>query len=147
MTEPRDEFDSPWKDILEAYFQDFMQFFFPQVHADIDWSRGYDFLDQELRQVVRDAELGKRLVDKLVKVWKRSGEETWVLAHIEIQSQEESNFSDRMFVYYYRLRDRYKQPIASLAILGDELVIGDHSRFGKHFGAVKRPFSFPSSNC
>ena len=63
MTELRDEFDSPWKEILEAYFQDFMQFFFPQIHDDIDWSRGYDFLDQELRQVVRDAELGKRLVD------------------------------------------------------------------------------------
>jgi hypothetical protein len=46
MTEPRDAFDSPWKDVLEAYFQDFMQFFFPQIHADIDWSRGYDFLDQ-----------------------------------------------------------------------------------------------------
>jgi hypothetical protein len=47
-----DQFDSPWKDILEAYFEDFMRFFFPKIHADIDWSRGYDFLDQELRQVV-----------------------------------------------------------------------------------------------
>lgn len=71
-----DQFDSPWKDILEAYFEDFMRFFFPKIHADIDWSRGYDFLDQELRQVVRDAELGKRLTDKLVKVWQRSGHET-----------------------------------------------------------------------
>lgn len=88
MTEPRDEFDSPWKDILEVYFQDFIQFFFPHIHPDIDWNRGYDFLDQELRQVVRDAELGKRLVDKLVKVWKLGGEETWVLAHIEIVRRE-----------------------------------------------------------
>jgi hypothetical protein len=31
-----DEYDSPWKDILEAYFQDFMQFFFSAIHADID---------------------------------------------------------------------------------------------------------------
>jgi hypothetical protein len=120
MTEQRDEYDSPWKEILEAYFQDFMQFFFPQIHDDIDWSRGYDFLDQELRQVVRDAELGKRLADKLVKVWKLSGEETWVLIHIEIQNQEEGQFSERIFIYYYRLRDKYNQPIASLAILGDE---------------------------
>jgi hypothetical protein len=120
MTEQRDEFDSPWKDILETYFQDFIWFFFPQIHEDIDWSRGYDFLDQELHQVVRDAELGKRLTDKLVKVWKLSGEEQWVLVHIEIQNQEERNFSDRMFVYYYRLRDKYNQQVASLAILGDE---------------------------
>lgn len=143
MTESRDEFDSPWKDILEAYFQDFMQFFFPQIHADIDWSRGYDFLDQELRQVVRDAELGKRLVDKLVKVWKRSGEETWVLAHIEIQSQEESNFSDRMFVYYYRLRDRYKQPIASLAILGDERATWRPQPFRQELWGCEVTFRFP----
>jgi hypothetical protein len=106
MTQVRDEFDSPWKDILEAYFPDFLQFFFPQIHAEVDWNRGYGFLDTELQQVVRDAELGKRLADKLVKVWKLNGEETWVLIHIEIQSQEEGNFSERMFVYYYRLRVR-----------------------------------------
>jgi hypothetical protein len=143
MTEQRDEFDSPWKDILEAYFQDFMLFFFPTIHADIDWSRGYDFLDQELRQVVRDAELGKRLVDKLVKVWKLSGEETWVLAHIEIQNQEESNFSDRMFVYYYRLRDRYKQRIASLAILGDERATWRPPPFQEELWGCRVLFEFP----
>jgi hypothetical protein len=81
---------------------------------------GYDFLDQELQQVVRDAELGKRLTDKLVKVWKLSGEETWVLIHIEIQSQEEGLFGDRMFVYYYRLWDKYQRAVVSLAILGDD---------------------------
>jgi hypothetical protein len=120
VTELRDQFDSPWKEILEVYFEDFILFFFPQIHAEIDWSRGYDFLDQELAQVVRDAELGKRLADKLVKVWKLSGEETWVLVHIEIQSQEEGRFGERMFVYYYRLRDKYDLLIASLAILGLE---------------------------
>lgn len=36
MTEPRDEFDSPWKDILEAYFEDFIRFFFP--HYESRWS-------------------------------------------------------------------------------------------------------------
>jgi hypothetical protein len=143
MTEQRDEFDSPWKDILEAYFQDFMQFFFPQIHADVDWSRGYDFLDQELRQVVRDAELGKRLVDKLVKVWKLSGEETWVLAHIEIQSQEERQFSDRMFVYYYRLRDKYNQRIASLAILGDERATWRPQPFREELWGCEVTFQFP----
>jgi hypothetical protein len=90
MTELRDQFDSPWKEILEVYFEDFLLFFFPQIHAEIDWSRGYDFLDQELAQVVRDAELGKRLADKLVKVWKLTGEETWVLVHIEIQRKVRS---------------------------------------------------------
>ena len=55
-----------------------------------------------------------------MKVWKLSGEETWVLVHVEIQSQESTGFNERMFVYYYRLRDKYNIPIVSLAILGDE---------------------------
>lgn len=143
MSELRDAYDSPWKDILEAYFPDFMMFFFPQIHQEIDWSRGYDFLDQELRQVVRDAELGKRLADKLVKVWKRSGEETWVLVHIEVQSQEESNFSERMFVYYYRLRDKYAQEVVSLAILGDERKTWRPSTFQTELWGCEVVFRFP----
>jgi hypothetical protein len=143
MTELRDQFDSPWKDILEAYFEDFVQFFFPQIHAEIDWSRGYDFLDQELSQVVRDAELGKRLADKLVKVWKLSGEETWVLIHIEIQSQKESRFGERMFVYYYRLRDKYDLPIVSLAILGDEQETWRPQPFESELWGCNVRFEFP----
>jgi hypothetical protein len=61
-----DDYDSPWKEIIEDYFSEFMAFFFPQAHADIDWQRGYESLDQELQQVVRDAALGRRLADKLM---------------------------------------------------------------------------------
>jgi hypothetical protein len=73
-----------------------------------------------LQQVVPEAEVGRRTVDKLVKVWQRSGEEAWVLIHLEVQSQVEVEFAERMYVYHYRLFDRYRRRIASLAILGDE---------------------------
>lgn len=73
MSENATEFDSPWKEALERYFEDFILFFFPQAHGEIEWSRGYEFLDKELQQVVRDAELGRRLVDKLVKIWRIGG--------------------------------------------------------------------------
>ena len=73
MSQPQTEFDSPWKDVIERYFQDFILFFFPQAHGEIEWSRGFEFLDKELQQVVRDAELGRRLADKLVKVWRTGG--------------------------------------------------------------------------
>ncbi len=81
------------------YFQEFMVFFFPRAAEEIDWSRGYTFLDKELQQVTRDAELGKRLADKLVQVWRKDGEDAWVLVHIEVQGQERPNFAKRMFVY------------------------------------------------
>ena len=52
MSQASTEFDSPWKDILEAYFKDFIQFFFPAVHTLVDWGAGHEFLDKELQQVV-----------------------------------------------------------------------------------------------
>ena len=69
---------------IERYFEAFMAFFFPGAHAGIDWSRGYEFLDTQLQQVVRDGQLGRRLADKLVRVWRKDGEEAWVLVHIEV---------------------------------------------------------------
>lgn len=142
-TNPQTEYDSPWKQILQLYFEDFMLFFFPQAHREIDWTRQPEFLDKELEQVVRDAELGKRLADKLVKIYRIGGEESWILIHLEIQSQSESDFSERMFTYNYRIYDRYKRSVASLAILGDEQVNWRPNRFGYELFGTKVEFQFP----
>jgi len=143
MVDERSDYDSPWKEILEAYFRDFIQFFFPQIEPEIAWERGYDFLDKELQQVVRDAELGRRYADKLVKVWRGSGEEAWVMAHIEIQGQEETRFSERMFIYNYRLRDRYDRPIASFAVLGDERSTWRPQEYSDELWGCRIWFEFP----
>ena len=42
--------------------------------------------------MVRDAELGRRKADKLVKLYRTNGEENWILVHVEVQSQEEDDF-------------------------------------------------------
>ncbi|MCK0506470.1 DUF4351 domain-containing protein [Aromatoleum anaerobium] len=93
---------------------------FPDAHRQIDWTHEHVFLDQELRQVVRDAELGRRFVDKLVRVTRLGGGEGWVYVHVEVQGSREADFARRMFVYNYRLFDRYDRPVASLAVLADE---------------------------
>lgn len=116
----RDDYDSPWKEALDGYFPEFLQLLFPAIHADIDWLRGHEFLDKELQQVVRDAELGRRYADKLVKVHTREGAETWVLIHVEVQGDAEAGFAERMYVYYYRLFDCYGVDVASLAVLADD---------------------------
>ena len=91
------DYDSPWKDVLERYFTAFTAFFFPAVHEGIDWERGYTFLDKELQQIARDARLGRRYADKLIQVWRRDGDEVWVVVHVEVQGQYEANFAERMF--------------------------------------------------
>ena len=111
---PTDDYDSPWKEAIERYFPEFMAFYFPKAAALIDWSKEYVFLDQELRAVMKDAELGKRLVDKLVRVTLLDGTESWIYIHIEVQGKRETKFPERMYVYNYRLYDRYRRPIACL---------------------------------
>ncbi|MDZ8105445.1 MAG: DUF4351 domain-containing protein [Nostoc sp. DedQUE12a] len=111
--------DSPWKEILEAYFPQAMQFFFPQTAALIDWERPHQFLDKEFQQITREAELGRRYADKLVKVWLLQGEEIWLLIHVEIQATSENTFAERMFSYHLRIFDKFAQPAISLAILCD----------------------------
>jgi len=117
MTEPPVDYDGAWKEVLERFFEEFISFFFPRAHAGIDWSMDYEFLDKELQQVVRDAELGRRLADKLVRVWSREGEEAWVLVHVEVQGHPDPEFAKRMYVYNYRLFDRYDRRVATLAVL------------------------------
>ncbi|MDM9383672.1 Rpn family recombination-promoting nuclease/putative transposase [Chlorogloeopsis sp. ULAP01] len=119
MSEVRADYDGAWKEGVEQYFEAFLAFFFPEIQAEIDWERGYDFLDQELQQLIRESEIGKQFVDKLIKVWLKDGKETWLLIHLEIQSQVDTNFPKRMFSYHYRIFDRYNQEVVSLAILGD----------------------------
>jgi len=120
MDTSNDQYDSPWKEVIERYFPEFMAFYFPDAYAEIDWAKEHVFLDQELRAVVQDAELGKRFVDRLVRVNVLNGGESWIYIHVEVQGTKQAEFAERMFVYNYRLFDRYKRPVASLAVLADE---------------------------
>jgi hypothetical protein len=135
--------DSPWKEILERYFVEFLAFFFPEAHAAIAWEKGHEFLDKELQKVVRDAKLGKRLADKLVKVHTRDGVEAWVLVHIEIQGQVDKDFPRRMYVYNYRLFDRYDRRVASLAVLTDHQPHWRPSAFGYELWGCRVGLEFP----
>jgi hypothetical protein len=119
-TRVRHQFDSPWKDILDAYLPQFIEFFFPELYPLIDWSKGYDMLDKELQAIINNKKMGKRFVDKLVRVTLRDGNKKWLLIHIEVQAGRETHFEKRLFVYYYRLVDRYDLPIMTLVVLADD---------------------------
>ena len=114
------DYDSPWKDVLDLFFEDAVAFFFPSAHAQIDWARGYEFLDKELQKITADAALGRRAVDKLVKVWLKTGQELRVLLHLEVQGQRETDFATRVYVYHFRIFDRFNAPVATFVILADE---------------------------
>ncbi|WP_414550491.1 Rpn family recombination-promoting nuclease/putative transposase [Anabaena sp. CCY 0017] len=140
----RADFDSPWKEILEAYFPQAMQFFFPETAALIDWERPYQFLNKEFQQIACEAEQGKRYADQLVKVWQIQGQELWLLIHVEIQAQKEDNFSKRMFTYNFRIFDRFDQPAISLAILCDTNREWRPSNYSYNYPDTRLDFEFGS---
>ena len=143
MTEQRTDYDSPWKEVIELYFPRFLEFFFPLAYAEIDWTRPHEFLDTELQQLEPDAEIGKRLVDKVAKVWLLDGEEAWVLVHVEVQGQYDSQFGKRMYTYNYRLFDRHKQRVISLAVLADEEANWRPSSYSYQLGGCRVSLEFP----
>ncbi|MFN8488474.1 MAG: DUF4351 domain-containing protein [Caldilineaceae bacterium] len=127
---PSADYDSPWKEIIEDFFEDFMAFFFPEAHTQIDWSQPAEFLDKELQKITADAAIGRRTVDKLAKVWLKDGGEAWVLVHIEVQSGYEAEFAERIYTYNYRAYDRYQRRVATFVILADDTANWHPRRFG-----------------
>ena len=140
-----DHYDSPWKEAIEHYFPEFMAFYFPDAYAGIDWTKEHVFLDQELRAVVQDAELGTRFVDKLVRVTELSGAESWIYIHIEVQGKRQAEFAKRMFVYNYRIFDRYEKPVASLAVLADEHKHWKPTSYGYNVLGCRHTLEFPAA--
>jgi len=48
--------DELWKDVIEGLFPQFLSFFAPDLSQDVDWERGYEFLDKELHQITPESE-------------------------------------------------------------------------------------------
>ena len=129
----RAAYDSPWKVSVERLFPHFMEFFFPEIHALIDWSRRFKFLAQELAQISAGIEgevkmqtrvyrRGKRMplrVDLLVEVYFNDGRKGRILLHLEIQNERDPFFDERLFIYHYRIFDKTRDPVITLALLTD----------------------------
>ena len=143
--EPECEFDGPWKEAIEWFFEPFLEFFFPEVYENIDVERGHEFLDKELERIAPDSAMGRGTVDKLAKVWMRDGQEQWLLIHVEVQSQEQSAFAERMYTYNHRLCDKYGTMPVSLAILGDDRPNWRPSEFVAGRWGCEVRFTFPTA--
>lgn len=117
------DYDSAWKDIIEELFKSFLEFFFPPINNDIDFSRKPEFLSQELRKLLKDSKVGKRVVDVLVKVHLNDGSTRCIFIHVEVQGTPDADFLERIYVYNYRIYDHYRElneQVVSVAILTDD---------------------------
>ena len=113
--------DTLWKGILENIFEDFLAFFFNDANTLFALEKGFQFLDKELEQLFPSQEIeAPKFVDKLVKVYTKSGQEEWILVHIEVQGYDDKDFAKRMFTYFYRILDKYGKPVTAIAIFTDD---------------------------
>lgn len=108
--------DELWKAALETFFKDFLELFFEDCVDLIDFEKPFEFLDKELSRIIPKSESKNRRVDKLVKVFFKDGTDQWFLIHIEIQGQHEKNFAERMFHYFYRIKDKYNRQVTAFAL-------------------------------
>lgn len=143
MSEPvRDDFDGPWKEALETYLHEFFAFCLPRAEAEIDWRRSPQSLDSEFQKVA-PAVAGPHRVDKLVRVWLRDGQDVWVLVHIDVQSQRETAFAERMFSYLALIWSVYHHEVVSIGVLCDEQLSWQPRRFSMGRWGSSLTFEYP----
>ena len=111
--------DSPWKTALDQFPRSLLELTFPEAAASIDWSVEPESLEQELREITPESEVGAKRVDKLLKVRLLDGTDQWLYVHIEVQMHYDPDLPRRLFIYHYRIFDKYGVSPLTLAILGD----------------------------
>lgn len=134
--------DALWKGIIENLIDDFIRYFFPALVDEIDFARGFEFLDTELQKLIPNNPAHNRHADKLIKAWFKdeqevgllSGAEVWFLIHIEVQGYQDPYFAQRMFECMYRIRDKYQHPVTGLAIYTDWDRTYHYTEFQESFG-------------
>jgi len=129
MFDNRIDHDRLFKELLQAFFSEFMQLFFPVASQAIDFSH-LRFLQQE---VFTDVTAGKKqLVDILVET--RLKQETGlILIHVEPQAYIQKEFNERMFIYFSRLYEKYRLRILPVVIFSYDKVQDEPDRFNLEF--------------
>jgi hypothetical protein len=66
-----------------------------------------------------------------------------VLTHIEVQGAYERDFAERIYVYNYRIYDKFRCPVVSLAVLTDESLTWRPASFGYKRWGFRLEMEFP----
>ena len=117
--------DELWKEFLSVSFYNMLRSVLPDLANVADTTQPVRFLETELRRLARFTRRysanppdSRKFVDILAEVPLISGENAWILLHVEIQGRGgKENFPLRMHRYRCLLEGRFNRPVAGLAIL------------------------------
>jgi predicted transposase/invertase (TIGR01784 family) len=125
VNENQIDHDRLFKELLETFFAEFIELFFPAAARSIDLKH-IQFLQQEIFTDVTAGE--KRKVDILVET-RLKDEPGLILVHVEPQAYEQKNFNERMFIYFSRLYEKYRRKIIPVAVFSYDRVRDEPDRF------------------
>lgn len=109
---PYTQHDLLFKRLIETFFTEFMEAFFPELYEEIDFN-SMKYLSEEIVPSVYDG--NKRALDIVVEVkWKKA--DTIIVIHVEPQSYQQTDFNKRMFHYFSLLYRKVDKPILPIAI-------------------------------
>ncbi|WP_179953107.1 hypothetical protein [Desulfobotulus mexicanus] len=78
-----------------------------------------------------------------MKVWTKKNQEIWVLIHVEVQGDPETVFPKRMYVYNFRIFDRYDRDVVSLGVLTDRQESFRPDSYARELWGCSLDFRFP----
>ena len=104
--------DRLFKELLEAFFWEFVEAFLPEVAVYLDRT-SLVFLDKE---VFTDVTAGERHEVDLVVRGRFRGQDSFFLVHVEHQAQPQAEFGRRMFRYFARLHEKHGLPVYPVVI-------------------------------
>jgi hypothetical protein len=143
------EYDSPWKELLECFFDLVVELFFPKLHGEIDWSQGYESQETELRKILPEAAVGKRTADALIRDFSHPSREAGGghdprYVHVEVQCQPQEDFPNRIDDYNSLFKLKLGHPVVSILILGDNDPKWKPDRYLFRCGEFEKRVSFPT---
>lgn len=112
MKDTYTDHDRLFKELIQTFFAEFMQLFFPEASRSIDFKH-LKFLQQEVYTDIVAGE--KHVVDILVETRLRE-EPGMIMVHIEPQAYVQKDFNERMFIYFSRLYEKYRCRILPVAV-------------------------------
>jgi hypothetical protein len=140
--------DILWKVVLEEVFVDLLRFVYPDADQVYDMERGFRFLDKELAELnpQPDEEKDSRFADKLIQVYHRDGLEEWVLLHVEVQgdTNDQDGFAERMYTYFYRIRDKHHLLVSALAIFTGQDGNDMPARYSYEYRGTRLTYEYPT---
>jgi hypothetical protein len=126
----RINYDYWWKKLTTELTPDFIQFFFPVLFNQVDWTHPPEYLEQELIAAFSTVEGRKKIADKLICLRLKNGKVKFIFVHIEFQGKSGKAFSKRMFWYYVYIMAKYHTTdITAIAIYTGDSVTNINNTF------------------